>query len=102
MSRFIVNGAKRLNGEICVSGSKNAALPIIFSCIAVRGISELSGVPDISDVEIAFDILRGFGAVVERADDVVLLDTRKLYYRVPDGRLVAVFLILLLFTAPAT
>ena len=62
MGRFIINGGKRLNGEIYVSGSKNAALPLIFASISTVGISTFTNVPDISDVDIAFDILRGMGA----------------------------------------
>ena len=38
MKKIVVNGGKILNGEIAVSGSKNAALPIIFSCILILNV----------------------------------------------------------------
>lgn len=84
MSRFIINGGKRLSGEIAVSGSKNAALPIIFACIVTRGVSRLYGVPDISDVRVALQILRSLGAVVYKQGDALCIDTTELEYRIPD------------------
>lgn len=89
MGRFVVRGGRTLRGEISVGGSKNAALPIIFSCIMLRGTSVLKNVPDISDVGIAFEILRSFGAVVERKGSTAVLDTSALEYTEPDARLVA-------------
>lgn len=84
MAGFVINGGRQLFGEISVGGSKNAALPIIFACIAVRGVSRLSNIPDISDVEVAFNILRGFGAEISRRGDFVTVDTKELEYTVPD------------------
>lgn len=89
MGQFVVRGGKTLRGEISVGGSKNAALPIIFSCIMLRGTSVLRNVPEISDVDIAFDIIRSFGAVVERKNGTAVIDTASLEYTVPDARLVA-------------
>ena len=84
MGRFFIRGGKKLSGEICVGGSKNAALPIIFSCILIYGKSTLTNVPEITDVEIALDILRDFGALVERVGDKVVIDTTNLVYKTPD------------------
>lgn len=84
MGRFIIHGGKALSGEISVGGSKNAALPIIFSCILIRGISTITNVPDIADVDVALDIVSSFGASVVRNRDKVIIDTYNLIYRVPD------------------
>lgn len=89
MGQFIINGGKSLCGEIQVSGSKNAALPLIFAAISAVGTSTFTNVPDISDVDIAFDILRGMGARVKRAGDSVTLDTANLTYSVPSDVLVS-------------
>lgn len=71
-------------GEISVGGSKNAALPIIFSCVLIRGISTLTNVPDIVDVDVALDILKSFGALCSREGDKLVLDTRELEYTSPS------------------
>ena len=66
MSKFIVRGAKPLYGEVRVSGSKNAALPIIFASIATRGISRFYNLPDITDVRDALGIIEELGARIWR------------------------------------
>ena len=83
MKKIVINGPARLSGEVTVSGSKNAALPIIFATIITDGISELRRLPDIGDVRVALDIIRAFGAVVWRSGDVTYIDTRSLSYREP-------------------
>lgn len=88
MGKFIINGYNRLSGEISVGGSKNAALPIIFACITVHGVSRLKNLPDIGDVRVALDILRGFGAEIFLCDGEAKIDTRELYYTIPDEALV--------------
>ena len=89
MKRIVVKGPTRLVGEVSVSGSKNAALPIIFASIVTRGISEIRRLPDIGDVRVALEIICSFGARVTRMGDVTYIDTRELAYRVPDEVLVA-------------
>lgn len=88
MSSLIVTGGKRLSGEISVSGSKNAALPLIFSTIAINGVSTVSGVPDISDVRVALDILKEFGADITACGKTLVIDTRNLKYCEPSCELV--------------
>ena len=89
MGEFFIRGGKSLRGEIAVSGSKNAALPIIFSCLLIYGKSTLTNVPNITDVDVALDILRDFGATVERIDDKVVIDTVSLTYKTPDEKKVS-------------
>lgn len=87
MKRIIVNGPSRLVGEVSVSGSKNAALPIIFATVITRGISKIQRLPNIGDVQVALEIIRSFGAVITKLGDVTYIDTRELSYRVPDENL---------------
>ncbi len=83
MSALVISGGVDLSGEITVSGSKNAALPIIFATLITNGVSRLFGVPYILDVRIALDIIRELGAVVEWDGDTLLIDTTHLSYRTP-------------------
>ena len=84
MGRFIINGGRKLSGEISVSGSKNAALPLIFASITAHGISTFANIPDIIDVEIAFEILRNMGAEVTRAGELATVNTSNLEYSPPS------------------
>ena len=48
-----------------ISGFKNAALPIIYSCVLVKGKCVLENIPAISDITYSFEILRGIGAEIK-------------------------------------
>ena len=89
MKRITVKGGHSLVGDVAVSGSKNAALPIIFSCILINGVSEIKNLPDIGDVRVALEILEDFGAKIDRCDNLTKIDTRRLSYKRPDERLVS-------------
>ncbi len=79
MKKFVVRGGFRLNGDIYVSGMKNAALPIIFACILNKGKNILHNVPWVSDIMLSADILRALGAKVERtSDDDMIIDTESI------------------------
>ena len=89
MGTILVNGGIPLRGEIAVSGSKNAALPIIFATLITRGRSTLHSVPDIGDVRVALEIIKGFGALVERDGSDLFIDTASLVYKRPPDALVS-------------
>lgn len=84
MGKFIVFGNKKLNGEVTVGGSKNAALPLIFATLAIEGVSTLRNVPDISDVGVAIELIREQGAAVVRGGGTLTVDSRNLVYRSPS------------------
>ncbi len=80
MQEIIVCGGKRLRGSIVPSGSKNAVLPMLFSTLAMHGVSKISNVADIGDVRIAVDILKEFGADIKRCGSTLTVDTTSLEY----------------------
>lgn len=65
MEVFEIEGGKRLNGEIVVGGSKNAATPILAATLLTTDTCVLANVPRIEDVFRMLDILAGLGARVE-------------------------------------
>ena len=75
MEKLIIRGGKPLSGRILPSGSKNAALPIIFSTLILRGTSVIYNVPEIGDVAVALRILEELGASVRRIRDAVYINT---------------------------
>lgn len=84
MSRFIIKGGKALHGSIRVSGSKNAALPIIFSTLATDGVSRLYNLPDISDVRDALSIVEEYGAKITFQGGSTIIDSRSIGYVTPS------------------
>ena len=64
MTKYIINGGRVLRGDVMISGSKNAVLPILSATIINRGITTLTNCPDISDVRVTMDILENLGCKV--------------------------------------
>ena len=48
MDKFVVKGGARLRGEVTISGSKNAGLPIMAAALLCEGPTVISGVPCVS------------------------------------------------------
>ena len=69
MSKLVINGGKQLNGEVSISGSKNAALPILSASLLAEGLVSVSNVPKLQDVETLIDLLAAMGVNVIRTDD---------------------------------
>lgn len=74
-----VEGMRRLSGEVCIQGSKNAALPILSACVLGCGETILHGCPQITDVYAMLDVLTCAGASVRwETDGTLLVDTGEL------------------------
>ena len=65
MELFRIGGGRSLAGSVGVGGSKNAALPIMASTLAVDGTCRLLNVPDLVDVRTLSELLRSLGATVQ-------------------------------------
>ncbi len=70
MEKFRVKRSGPLNGEISISGAKNAALPILFASILAEEPVEVSNVPKLRDIDTTMELLKRLGAHVERNGSV--------------------------------
>lgn len=66
MLSYIIEGGKRLEGEVTISGSKNASLPIIAASILSGNVTKLYNVPNIHDTQITLKILKLLGCKVKK------------------------------------
>lgn len=82
MSKFVIEGGRRLEGEIEVYGSKNAVLPAIAGSLLTADPVTISNVPDISDVETMLKILTSWGGEVSRENNTLKINTANVK---PDG-----------------
>ncbi len=64
MEKLTVKGGRPLFGTVRVSGSKNAALPLIFATVLTDSVCVIENLPRISDVEVSLQILSSMGAQV--------------------------------------
>lgn len=60
-AKFKIQGGKPLDGEVKISGAKNAALPILLSTILTSDTVVLKNVPDLADVKTSFKLLQDLG-----------------------------------------
>lgn len=75
MDKLIIQGGRRLNGTVSVSGSKNAALPIIVAAtILTEQPSTLRNVPDLMDLETLCHVLEGLGARLQFEKGTLLIE----------------------------
>ncbi len=72
MDKIIVNGGNQLNGTVEISGMKNAALPIIYACVLVGAKCTIENVPNVRDVALSLEILRGMGATINKLNDTTV------------------------------
>ena len=85
MSSYIIEGGKRLEGIVNISGSKNASLPIIAASILNRGISKLYNVPNIHDTMITLKILKILGCKIYKKNGKIVVDSSKMSsHEIPD------------------
>jgi UDP-N-acetylglucosamine 1-carboxyvinyltransferase len=68
MDKIIVKGGRPLQGEVNVSGAKNAALPILASALLADGKSVYRNVPDLADVKTMLKVLETMGCGTARLE----------------------------------
>ncbi|MFD4357770.1 UDP-N-acetylglucosamine 1-carboxyvinyltransferase [Nocardia sp. NPDC058519] len=68
--RFLVSGGNRLVGEVAVGGAKNSVLKLMAASLLAEGTTTITNCPDILDVPLMAEVLRGLGCDVTISDDV--------------------------------
>jgi len=75
MDKFIIKGPTKLEGNIDISGSKNAALPIMAACLGKPGVFKLSNVPNLRDTRTMIKLLEIIGCKIESKDNTLIIDS---------------------------
>jgi UDP-N-acetylglucosamine 1-carboxyvinyltransferase len=65
VDKIVINGGKRLQGEVAVSGSKNAALPVIVSSLLTEGWNTFHNIPKLVDIRTIKRLLNHMGVETE-------------------------------------
>ena len=73
MDKLLIQGGARLQGEVAMSGAKNAALPILCTALLTAEPMTFTNVPDLYDVKTMLKLLADMGVKVERDGDTVTL-----------------------------
>ncbi|SES64684.1 UDP-N-acetylglucosamine 1-carboxyvinyltransferase [Natronincola peptidivorans] len=78
MSKLIINGGHKIQGELKVSGAKNSVLPILAATVLNGKINVIHDIPQLSDVNVMTKILRAVGCVVKRENNTMIVDSSRL------------------------
>ncbi|NTW29341.1 MAG: UDP-N-acetylglucosamine 1-carboxyvinyltransferase [Coriobacteriia bacterium] len=74
MESIIIRGGRPLRGEVRVEGAKNSALKLMAAALLAPGMSRITNVPQIADVDVMAEVLSGLGARVTRTDHAIEVD----------------------------
>src|SRR5271156_4745786 len=78
MESFLIKGGVPLHGEVTISGSKNAALPILAATLLTDEPCVIRRVPDLTDTRFMVKILESLGATVSFEDGTVTVHAHKI------------------------
>ena len=78
MDKLRITGGQRLNGEITVSGAKNAALPILCATLLTSDTVTLHNAPELRDIDTTLKLLNQLGVHVERNAESVTIRANEL------------------------
>ena len=76
MDKLIVTGGNTIQGEVTISGAKNAVLPIIIGALLAEDVTVLHDVPNLSDVATIREILETLGAKITFENHIMTIDCR--------------------------
>lgn len=79
MEKLIVHGGHKLRGSVNISGSKNAALPILAAALLTDEPVIIRRVPDVADTNYMIQIMGQLGASVERASGTVRVEAKTIH-----------------------
>ena len=88
MQKIVVGGGTRLDGEVRISGAKNAVLPILCATLLADAPVRITNVPRLHDVLTTARLLAGLGAGVAHEGDAMTVDPRRVNSHVAPYELV--------------
>ncbi|WP_343183322.1 UDP-N-acetylglucosamine 1-carboxyvinyltransferase [Buchnera aphidicola (Neophyllaphis podocarpi)] len=90
MNKIMINGPTMLNGDVKISGSKNASLPILFATLLTKEKIILNNVPNIKDVEITIKLLKHLGVKIKIYKSTYIIQSNKVSkYSIPNNLVIS-------------
>ncbi|MBO4941394.1 MAG: UDP-N-acetylglucosamine 1-carboxyvinyltransferase [Clostridia bacterium] len=100
MSKIIICGGRKLDGEVNVQGSKNAVLPILAATILNEEECVVHNCPDLADTRSGFEIIRQLGGKVSFCDHTAVIKTENMKRHEISGELMCSMRSSVLFLGP--
>ncbi|AKL95624.1 UDP-N-acetylglucosamine 1-carboxyvinyltransferase MurA [Clostridium aceticum] len=85
MSKLMIRGGHKIEGELRVGGAKNSVLPILAATVLNGKVNIVHDIPKLSDVEVMIKILKAVGCGVKREGNTMIVDSSKLNnHKIPE------------------
>ena len=78
MDKLIINGQRELCGDVCISGAKNAALPILIASLLSDEELKLKNVPNLFDIKTTESLLSALGVEISKTSSTIILKAKKI------------------------
>ncbi len=78
MDKLIINGQRELYGDVCISGAKNAALPILIASLLSEEELKLKNVPNLFDIKTTELLLSALGVEISKTSSTIILKAKKI------------------------
>ena len=88
MQKLEVFGANKLKGQIKISGSKNASLPILAATLLANDKIFLNNLPNVKDIETMINLLRSLGSKIKFDKQKLIIDNSKQHKKIASYSLV--------------
>ena len=86
MDKFLIKGPSKIKGEVLISGSKNAALPILASTLLFDKPVQIKNLPRVKDVDTMLNLLKSLGSIIKYSKDkksIIISKSKKNKFFVP-------------------
>lgn len=80
MDQYVIRGGAPLEGEVAISGAKNAALAILAAAIMTDDVVSLENVPNVRDVNVMIDAITAIGVNVKRDGDKITINASNIHH----------------------
>ncbi len=78
MEKIVIEGGHELSGTITIGGAKNSAVALIPAALLADGICTIKNVPNITDRDALFDIVKLLNCTIEQDGSIIKIDSRNL------------------------
>ncbi len=86
--KFKIYGPNPLSGEIKISGSKNAALPILFASLLTNEDIKIKNIPNLKDINITLLLFKQIGVKIKQKKNTILLNCKNIFYKKFTNKLI--------------
>ncbi len=85
---FKIYGPTPLSGEIKISGSKNAALPILFASLLTNEDIKIKNIPNLKDIKITLLLFKKIGVKIKKSNNTIFLNSKNIFYKPLTNKLI--------------